>query len=529
MNFQTYTKVMQKKFEQLTFLFDWNKITIKTYPVKLNQFYLPRLCGQKICRHGESPGRGLETTSFRESCIQIIRMSHNKPNTTERSPSSEKIKKNPFFDDFVDCIENLPSRLQLLLSEVRNVDVLVKARHRKLHVLKLEIISKSQEAASEDEKRMVVDNLLIRMHQLLIQCQTLGDQKIRLTSQIIDLIGSKTRQLGFDPRSSEAKFQLDIDEEKILSEFRLTCKKNRPIHHHYNAANSSVNSRSSTRQFQNLTKAGTKQTVEIGKKVYTKKGPNLHRDMWNDDSSNLDYSPHNATSQLNGHLFVKKKPLNQRVNQPCASFSDSKKSFKKLNESKNKNFFLFLVPIDEIEEIFNIFNTSWSEYLLDLNGWKKCISLSRGRFESEWGLKDDFSVGYDFVKKKRLFYISKEFHLYFDTSVVSNPERYGQDKPAHYTDGFFGRSARRSNFWTAKINVTKYTDGQKTGLKNTGGQKYGQIFGVTAKKLASFLAAHRLADRPNDRPFKDCPANADTVTVSENFGRLSVRLYGSQH
>ncbi|RNA31411.1 hypothetical protein BpHYR1_041691 [Brachionus plicatilis] len=34
----------------------------------------------------------------------------------------------------------------------------------------------------------------------------------------------------------------------------------------------------------------------------------------------------------------------------------------------------------------------------------------------------------------------------------------------HYTDDFlrsFGRSARRSNFWTAKINGLKYTGGQK--------------------------------------------------------------------
>lgn len=31
---------------------------------------------------------------------------------------------NPFLNDFIDCIENLPNRLQLLLSELRSVDVL---------------------------------------------------------------------------------------------------------------------------------------------------------------------------------------------------------------------------------------------------------------------------------------------------------------------------------------------------------------------------------------------------------------------
>ncbi|RNA09675.1 hypothetical protein BpHYR1_036582 [Brachionus plicatilis] len=52
---------------------------------------------------------------------------------------------------------------------------------------------------------------------------------------------------------------------------------------------------------------------------------------------------------------------------------------------------------------------------------------------------------------------------------------YGQDKSVHYTDGFlrsFGRSARRSMFWIAKINGLKYRDGLKNGLKNTGNVKF---------------------------------------------------------
>lgn len=253
---------------------------------------------------------------------------------TERSPSSDRIKTNPFFDDFVDCIENLPNRIQLLISELRNIDVLVKARHRKLNCLKQEIISKSQENADQETLKNNLDSLFNKMHQLLTQCQTLGDQKIQLSSQIIEMIGSKTRQLGLDPRTNEAKFHLDIDEDKILNEFRLTCKKNRPIHHHYNTANSSVNSRSSTRHFQNLTKAGNKHAMDIGKKVYSKKSLNLPRDEWNDENPNFEHSPQSSSHQLNGHSYLKKKPLKQRVNQSSAAFSDPKKSFKKSNETK---------------------------------------------------------------------------------------------------------------------------------------------------------------------------------------------------
>ena len=36
---------------------------------------------------------------------------------------------NPFLNDFIDCIENLPNRLQLLLSELRSVDVLSNGKH----------------------------------------------------------------------------------------------------------------------------------------------------------------------------------------------------------------------------------------------------------------------------------------------------------------------------------------------------------------------------------------------------------------
>jgi hypothetical protein len=36
------------------------------------------------------------------------------------------IKTSPFLNDFIDCIENLPNKLQLLLSELRSVDVQVK-------------------------------------------------------------------------------------------------------------------------------------------------------------------------------------------------------------------------------------------------------------------------------------------------------------------------------------------------------------------------------------------------------------------
>ena len=40
-----------------------------------------------------------------------------------------------------------------------------------------------------------IDQLLDKLHQVLLQCQCFGDQKMKLTSQIMETLGSKTRQL----------------------------------------------------------------------------------------------------------------------------------------------------------------------------------------------------------------------------------------------------------------------------------------------------------------------------------------------
>ncbi|CAF0702821.1 unnamed protein product [Brachionus calyciflorus] len=277
-------------------------------------------------------------------------------NTTEQTLSDTTlIKLNPFFEDFVDCIENLPSRLQLLLTELRNVDVLVKARHRKMQILKQEILARSESNENEESKKSELDLLLNKLHQLLIQCQTLGDQKVRLSGQIIEAIGTKTRQLGFDARTNETKFNIEIDEEKILSEFKLACKKNRPIHHHYNAPGSSSTSRTSTRQVQqNLSTKPKANLTDLNKKCLNKKSlvnfPK-EKDLYSfDESSNLSNSPflngvnHNLMNSKSDCLS-KKKPLNQRVNNHQLSGFKSnlelKRSGKKVkiecenNETKN--------------------------------------------------------------------------------------------------------------------------------------------------------------------------------------------------
>lgn len=92
---------------------------------------------------------------------------------------------------------------------------LLKARHRKLQSIKQQLFNSSsssststgdvnQTSASEGDvdQRRPADNyqLLSKLYQLLVECQNLGDHKVRITNQIIECISSKTRQLGFDSK-----------------------------------------------------------------------------------------------------------------------------------------------------------------------------------------------------------------------------------------------------------------------------------------------------------------------------------------
>lgn len=51
-------------------------------------------------------------------------------------------------------------------------------------------------------RRCGLEELLRELHRTLIECQNLGDEKVRIASQIIETICAKTRQLGLDCKSN---------------------------------------------------------------------------------------------------------------------------------------------------------------------------------------------------------------------------------------------------------------------------------------------------------------------------------------
>lgn len=169
-----------------------------------------------------------------------------------QSNTTKRITSNPFLNDFFDCIANLPSKLQILISELRSVDAQVNAHHRKLQLVKQVIFSKisgsddkkSNQDKSSAESSLIcyesysIGELLNLLHKILVQCQIFGDQKVKLTSQIMETLSSKTRQLGFDSETYEERnFQIELDEEKIINEFKMSIKK-RSMRHHYNCSSS---------------------------------------------------------------------------------------------------------------------------------------------------------------------------------------------------------------------------------------------------------------------------------------------------
>ena len=96
---------------------------------------------------------------------------------------------------------------------------LFSARHRRLQLVRQEIVFRMRNPAPTDEsdeqsvslnsststddfdlsvavfKALSLEQLLVKLHQLLTQCQCLGDQKMRLTAQVMETLSNKARQL----------------------------------------------------------------------------------------------------------------------------------------------------------------------------------------------------------------------------------------------------------------------------------------------------------------------------------------------
>lgn len=303
---------------------------------------------------------------------------NNAPKSSNSEPQNQLestnklITVNPFLNDFFDCIENLPSKLQILISELRSVDAQVNAHHRKLQLVKQAIFAKvsssddkktNQDISSESSitcyESYSIGELLNLLHKILAQCQIFGDQKVKLTSQIMETLSIKTRQLGFDSETYEERnFQIELDEEKIINEFKMSIKK-RSLRHHYNCSSSGArgntgrtnNGGSSFHSTsQQLAARSQKNLVDINKFKSTKglfSPQSTTRNSSQLDAYLFDENPaqsiyqNNINNSLrnlnNSNSNLNKSNKNSIRHKPAVvnSFSSSKKMV--LNNSNNKN------------------------------------------------------------------------------------------------------------------------------------------------------------------------------------------------
>ena len=80
--------------------------------------------------------------------------------------------------------------------------------HRKIQLIKQEILAKTNAVSSDEmstsedatSRDFLIEQLLTRLHQILLQCQLLGDQKVKITGQVMELLSNKTRKLGLDTK-----------------------------------------------------------------------------------------------------------------------------------------------------------------------------------------------------------------------------------------------------------------------------------------------------------------------------------------
>ncbi|XP_014672429.1 PREDICTED: inhibitor of growth protein 2-like [Priapulus caudatus] len=100
-----------------------------------------------------------------------------------------------YLDDYVDCMEFLPNELQRSITQMRELDLkyqtLLREMEQHLQVFRAETDNVARKRS------------LIHIQRALIKTQELGDDKLQLMSQVIDVIENRARQLDTDYHSLE--------------------------------------------------------------------------------------------------------------------------------------------------------------------------------------------------------------------------------------------------------------------------------------------------------------------------------------
>ncbi|KAI0218539.1 Inhibitor of growth protein 2 [Lamellibrachia satsuma] len=126
-----------------------------------------------------------------------------------------------YLESYLDCTENLPDDLQRIVTHLRELDfqtneLLKDIRHHQEVYLK--------EGDSNQKKRS-----LIQIQRGLIKSQEIGDEKLQLVTQIIELIENRTRQLeqdleNLDPGTTQVSKTEEESKSATPSSTKVTSK-----------------------------------------------------------------------------------------------------------------------------------------------------------------------------------------------------------------------------------------------------------------------------------------------------------------
>merc|ERR1711988_761394 len=140
---------------------------------------------------------GLATAS---ACLDVKASDFNKFSLVEKNcvkmqnqAAVEALYSATFVEDYLDCVENLPSDLQRHLSRLREFDLIQYSEF--LKDLESLVLAFEKETTASGQR-----NVLSKIQHGLIAAQDIGDDKLITVQAMSDLIENKSRQLEHDSK-----------------------------------------------------------------------------------------------------------------------------------------------------------------------------------------------------------------------------------------------------------------------------------------------------------------------------------------
>lgn len=139
--------------------------------------------------------------------------------------AAEALYSATYVEDYLDCVENMPDDLQRSLSQIRELDV------RYQEILR-ELESHQESMKRESLDSMTRKKLLNHIQRSLIRTQEIGDEKLQIVQQILDLIENKSKQLEIDYKNLDfGKDQENAEPPKVDPQPERTSKRARRQRH----------------------------------------------------------------------------------------------------------------------------------------------------------------------------------------------------------------------------------------------------------------------------------------------------------